>query len=1125
MSLSPSLPTARARSPQIVRPEVVSAVLLAAMLIVVARTLFVNHTAASTDTDARGLMFVPNAGQLDPAVRFQSTAMGGALFFAPDEVVLALPEHSPQSGAAAAAVLRLGFVGANPAPAIVPSVTLPGRFNALYGPDARQWRTGLPTYAALTYQGLYPGVDLRYEGVDGNLKSTYQVAPGADPRQIALRYQGAQSLALAADGSLVIGMPDGRTISEHAPVAWQELPGGRSNVAVRFALDASRQVRFALGAYDPALALTIDPTLDYSTYLRGTTAATDAASDVATATVGGVSYAYVTGLTFSTTFPSSGTATALGSLGQPDVFVMQIDPSAASTASVIYTTVIGGNGTDSAQSIVAQDDGRVFVAGSTSSPDFPMAAAHTLDTSFGGGGSDAFVFGLSPDGATLEFATYLGGAGNDAAYGLDGDSASLAVAGVSNSPAWLIPTARTGLSNNGGDDAFVMLLDAPLAAPVASYLSYLGGNDSDGARAVALNGGQIFFAGWTRSFAQPMPVTVGPPKITGDSDAFVARVDPAASGAASLVYSRLLGGASDDMAYAVRVDSAQQAFVVGETASANFPTTPGAFQPIKPGAGGTDAFVASFSAGANGQPAVQAATYLGGAGDDSARDLALAPNGTLFITGATESAGFGSKSLQPYGGSSDAFVSKLPANLGSRFYTTYLGGAGSDASYGIAVDAASKIYIAGTTNSPDYYALPPVPAQAGFETAGGGASYGTDGFFARLVNTPPSLTTGSLTVAEGGTAVLTTAALDANDADDDLPALVFTVTTAPANGGLALDPDGPGPQPAQPLDLGATFSYADLLAGRVSYTHGGTETLADSFEVTVGDGTDTVGPQTVLINITPADDAPTVSPQTFSVAENSSNGTSVGTVAITDPDGPPPSFTIIGGSGSGVFAINPATGEITVANAAALDFEVVTSFTLDVQVTSGAFSPSATMTIMVTNVNEPPTIAPQTFSVAENSPNGTPVGTVVAGDPDTGTALTYSITGGNIGGAFAIDPATGQISVANAAALDFESMPSFSLSVQVSDGTFNASATITINLINANDPPLVTITAGTASFTENGAPVAIDPAATVTDLDSIDFDAGSLTVAVASVAPTDELTINNQGSGPGQIGLSGATVT
>lgn len=203
----------------------------------------------------------------------------------------------------------------------------------------------------------------------------------------------------------------------------------------------------------------------------------------------------------------------------------------------------------------------------------------------------------------------------------------------------------------------------------------------------------------------------------------------------------------------------------------------------------------------------------------------------------------------------------------------------------------------------------------------------------------------------------------------------------------------------------------------------------------------------------PSNDPPVIDPQSFSLAENSAGGTSVGTVVASDPNaGQTLTYSIVGGSST--FSINVNTGQIQVLDGTLLNFETNPSFDLTVQVTDNgtpALSSSATVTINLTNVNEAPTVGPAgPFTVAENSANGTVVGSVPSADPDVGDTLTYSIVGGN--GTFAINPSTGQITVANSAALDFETSPTFNITVQVTDaGSLSAQTSVTVNLSDVNE--------------------------------------------------------------------------
>jgi VCBS repeat-containing protein len=276
---------------------------------------------------------------------------------------------------------------------------------------------------------------------------------------------------------------------------------------------------------------------------------------------------------------------------------------------------------------------------------------------------------------------------------------------------------------------------------------------------------------------------------------------------------------------------------------------------------------------------------------------------------------------------------------------------------------------------------------------------------------------------------------------------------------------------------------------------------------------------TVTVAINDVNESPMMSAQTYSVAENAANGTVVGTVLASDVDaGQSLNYEIFASPVPGAFAINAATGQITVANGSLLDFESRSSIELAILVSDngspvlGTFAP---ITINLTNVNEAPVVTPATFSINENSANGVMVGTVTATDPDAGQTRTFAITAGNTGNAFSINAATGALTVNNAAALNFEVTPSFTLTVTATDnGTpvQSGSAAVTINLNNVNEAPVVT--AATFSINENsssgtavGTVTATDPDAGQTRTYSI--TAGNTNNAFSINAATGALTVNN----------------
>ncbi len=265
--------------------------------------------------------------------------------------------------------------------------------------------------------------------------------------------------------------------------------------------------------------------------------------------------------------------------------------------------------------------------------------------------------------------------------------------------------------------------------------------------------------------------------------------------------------------------------------------------------------------------------------------------------------------------------------------------------------------------------------------------------------------------------------------------------------------------------------------------------------------------------------APLISESTFSIDENSVVSTVVGTVTASDPEQDVLSYTIITGNDLGAFQIDEAIGEITVADNSPLDFETNPTFVLSVQVSDGTLNNQADITINLNDVAEAPLISGSTFSIDENSPTTTIIGTVIASDPEQ-DALTYTIIAGNELGAFQIDEATGEITVADANPLDFEINPTFVLTVQVSDGALNNQADITINLNDIAEPinTAPTVSEATFSIDENspittiiGTVTASDPEQDVlsytiiagNDMGAFQIDEATGEITVADDSPLD----------------------
>lgn len=661
------------------------------------------------------LSFEASQGQRADEVKFFCRGDGYSLFLTPAEAVLRFRSmdaglgsdatspvsaklRSPQMRAPKFTALRMRLLGANQNPEITGLEQLPGKTNYFIGTEASKWRHQVPTYAKVRYHDVYPGVDQIYYGNNQKLEYDFVIAPGADPKNIAIAFDGSEKLELAANGDLVIHTKEGEVV-QHKPQIYQESGEGRQEISGEYFLKGKHEIGFKLASYDSSRTLVIDPVLAYSTYLGG-----NGDDDGRAITVDAAGNAYVTGETWSTNFPLANPLQASYGGGQFDIYVAKLNP--AGTA-LVYSTYIGGSGDDRGFSIAVDSTGSAYFTGRTDSLNFPTASAFQPTKR---GSNDAYVAKLNPAGSALVYSTYLGGTDDDRGLGVVVDSSGNAyLTGIALSSNF--PTVNPlQPAKAGPEDAFVAKLNATGLALI--YSTYLGGNGSEGGRSIALDSsGSVYVTGQTTSTNFPL-MNPFQANFGGQEDAFITKLNSMGS---AFLYSTYLGGSGSDQGFALATDTTGNAYIVGTTSSYNFPTT-NSFQTTLGGL--RDAFVTKFNSTGS---ALIYSTYLGGSGDEFGEAIAVDSTGHVFITGDTTSGNFPTVSpLQTClaGGLWDAFVAKLSAAGTSLSYSTYLGGSAGEFSFdrmGIAVDALGNAYVTGHTASTDFPTANPF--QAGF--AGG----------------------------------------------------------------------------------------------------------------------------------------------------------------------------------------------------------------------------------------------------------------------------------------------------------------------------------------------------------------------------------------------------------------------
>jgi Beta-propeller repeat len=650
------------------------------------------------------LSFEPNRGQVESKAQYLARGNGYLLSLEPSGSSILL-RHKDKS-----ARISSRLVGSGRNARLEPLDPLPGHSSYFRGADPSKWVTAIPNFARVRAAGVYPGIDVIYYGNQSRLEYDFVVSPGADPGAIRMRFDGVSSLRTDAQGDLVLSTPAGE-ITQQKPIIYQTIGEERHPVPGRFVIHGRRTVAFELASYDRSRALVIDPVLVYSSFLggfdddEGHSIAADAAGDL-----------YLTGVTYSTT------------AGDGDVFIRKIAPDGSA---FLYNADIGGSDDDIGNGIAVDPLGSAYVGGRTASLDFPLANPFQNGNA---GAVNAFVLRLDPTGSTLIFSTYIGGSADDRGFAIALDTqGNVYLTGAESSVDFPTSNGAYQTQNRGGLDCFVVKFDSQ---GNGIFSTLIGGGSDDQAFSIAVDSqGNSYITGQTLSDSYPQANPSFQHSRHGGLDAFVTEISADGTG---LVYSTFAGGGGDDSGGGIAVDPAGNAYVVGTTASSDFPTTNGAYRTGYAG-GASDIFVLAYTI--NGQNLLFS-TLLGSHGTDEGNGIALDNADNVYITGDTDSDQYPvtSGAVQPNRkGGFDIVFSVLDPMGGVLQYSTFLGGSADDSGYAIALDPYANVYLTGVTSSFNF----PITAGVAQPQPGGGT---TDAFFAKIGftnpgNTPPPAAT------------------------------------------------------------------------------------------------------------------------------------------------------------------------------------------------------------------------------------------------------------------------------------------------------------------------------------------------------------------------------------------------
>ena len=623
----------------------------------------VNNAIAKTmATNTANVSYMENKGQWFNKVLYQGDFFGGRVFLEKNALTYVfLPPGGierlhPHPGANKAdfkkctmtfQAVRMEFLGCNPA-SIEPADKRSYYCNYFIGNDASKWASNVGAFGSVYYNNLYPGVSVKVFSDQSNVRYDFILDPHTNVSEIKLQYEGQNGLSLN-EGKLIIHTEIG-DIAQSQPIAYQEINGSRVNVDCHFVLH-DNVLGFELGNnYDPTQPLVIDPTLVFSTF-SGSTADNWGMS----ATYDAMSNAYTSGICFAIGYPVTpgaymmtfqGGGTGGGNLWPPpdntgfDIVISKFNPTGTG---LLFSTYLGGSDNEEPQSLVVDNQDNLVVLGRTYSTNFPTTPGAFQAAN--GGGADLIVSKFDSSGTQLMASTYVGGSGDD---------------GVNISA---LEDSLGSLKHNYADDG-------------------------RGDVVVDINN-NVYVASCTSS--PNFPTTAGAfqagPQGKQDGCAFKMNANLTA-----MVWSTYLGGAANDAAYNIALNSADEAYVAGGTESGNFPATAGTLNPFY--MGNIDGFLVHLSPAGN----MLQSTFLGTTGYDQAYFVQTDKNNNVYVYGQTSGAYPITPASVYSNPNSGQFIHEMNPTLSATVFSTEFGsgrGFSDIAPSAFLVDNCDNIYISG----------------------------------------------------------------------------------------------------------------------------------------------------------------------------------------------------------------------------------------------------------------------------------------------------------------------------------------------------------------------------------------------------------------------------------------------
>ncbi len=676
--------------------------------------------------------FELNRGQSQEQVKFLARGEGQTIFLTKNSATFHL------AGSDVPAAVELRFEGAAD-PIVEGDSQVPGIANYFRGDKPEGWITDIPTYSRVRYKNLYPGIDVVFYTSGGHVEFDWVIAPQADPASIHFSLKGAAAPTLNDAGDLIVETSAG-SFALRAPVLYQEGKRVGGSYTMK-----NGKAGIAAGGYNRALPLIVDPVIAYHARFgprQNANIPTAPGQPLQGINRGGAAVkvdaqgnAYVCGSTLIADFPVTpgvvqpvfgGEATPFFS--QNHIYITKLSPDGKT---ILFSTYLGGAAEDVCLSMALDVAGNAFVAGYSSSQNFPTTPG-AFQMKGNGSLSRGFVTKLSSNGNALLYSTVLSADAPVESSNIAIDSAgnayvagtTLSVSFPSTPGAFAGPTGPATFSffprayvlklNPAGSD---LVFGSNLG--IASYSTGQAVPRSTTVSVAIDSSANVYIGGTTAepqaNITAQYPTTDGAfqTKVSGNSDGFISKLSPDGS---RLIYSTLLGGQGVDGVDSITVDPQGQVIAIGHGDSTDFPTTTGALWPapnpeFPPARGRYPAYGFAAKLNATGT-ALLYSTYIGGGGSIVLSGVALDSQNNIILVGSHDAPTFPvtADAFQHCIGNgnnwSNAVLMKLSPTGDKLLFSSYLGGNVRDQGLAMTVDRTGAIYITGMTDSTDFQPTP-----------------------------------------------------------------------------------------------------------------------------------------------------------------------------------------------------------------------------------------------------------------------------------------------------------------------------------------------------------------------------------------------------------------------------------